>query len=470
MFRNTPLNLSALLFLFLFSSCKTTNSNESRKISMWLTTPDKQALFTKFDDRVVEASENSNNDLIQINSSVTFQEMDGFGYTLTGGSAQHLANMSTSTRANILKELFGEEENSIGVSYLRISIGASDLDAQAFTYNDIPSNQIDVELSGFNLGSSKIDLIPILNEILAINPDIKIIGSPWTAPAWMKTNNSLIGGELSQQYFSSYANYFVKYIEAMEVEGIQIDAITIQNEPLNPFNNPSMEMKATTQAVFIKDHLGPAFQTAGIETKIIIYDHNPDEISYPISILNDPDAKQFIDGTAFHLYAGDISALSTLKSLHPDKNIYFTEQWVQAGASFGGDLAWHTRNLIVGASRNWSKTVLEWNLASNATQDPHTSGGCDDCLGAITIQNEEVTRNVAYYIIAHASKYVRPGSVRIESTEVEGLPNVAFKNLKGEIILIVLNDSGNPKKFDISVDGNRYSLSLLSGAVGTIIF
>ncbi|MDX5420020.1 MAG: glucosylceramidase, partial [Hymenobacteraceae bacterium] len=257
--------------------------------------------------------------------------------------------------------------------------------------------------------------------------------------------------------------------QAMEAEGIQIDAITVQNEPLHPGNNPSLLMQAPEQAQFIKKSLGPAFQAANIDTKIIIYDHNADRIDYPISILNDPEAKKYIDGSAFHLYGGTIDALDQVHKAHPDKNLYFTEQWVGAPGNLAGDLQWHTKNLIIGATRNWCKTVLEWNLAADTNQDPHTEGGCTECLGAITL-NSGVIRNPAYYIIAHASKFVRPGSVRIASNTLAGIPNVAFKTPNGNIVLIALNEGQSSRTFNIKFNGKLITTTLAKGAVGTYIW
>ncbi len=214
----------------------------------------------------------------------------------------------------MLQELFGNDSNAIGISYLRVSIGASDLSAEVFSYNDLPAGQTDVNLANFNLSKDTVDVIPLLKEILLINPNIKIMGSPWSPPVWMKDNGSSIGGGLQPQYYNVYANYFVKYINAMKAKGITVDAITIQNEPQHGGNNPSMVMSAQQQLDFVKNNLGPAFRTASLSTKIIVWDHNCDNPNYPITILNDAAAKQFIDGSAFHLYNGDISALSTVQS------------------------------------------------------------------------------------------------------------------------------------------------------------
>ena len=181
----------------------------------------------------------------------------------------------------------------------------------------------------------------------------------------MKDNNSSIGGSLQTQYYDVYAKYFVKYIQQMKAEGITIDAVTPQNEPLNPGNNPSLVMTAAEQTNFIKNNLGPAFQAAGLTTKIITYDHNCDQPDYPIAVLSDPAANAFVNGSAFHLYAGDISALTTVHDAFPDKAVYFTEQYTSSTGDFGGDLKWHLKNVIIGSMRNWSRTALEWNLAND---------------------------------------------------------------------------------------------------------
>lgn len=459
-----------LLTFLLIIGCKSTNADDKQDASMWLTTSNQQAKFLEVEDGISNEFGDAENALIEVNSSITYQEMDGFGFSLTGGSATHINNMTADDRSTLLNELFGVDEGQIGISYLRVSIGASDLDAAPFSYNDLANGETDESLTNFSLDPDRTDLIPVLKEILAINPDINIMGSPWSAPVWMKTNGSTIGGSLNTQYYSVYADYFVKYIQGMEDEGIKIDAITIQNEPEHGGNNPSMVMTSTEQRDFIKNNLGPAFVQNSISTKIIIWDHNADNPNYPISILNDEDTKRYIDGSAFHFYAGEISALGRVHDAHPDKNIYFTEQWIGAPGNFSSDIAWHTRNLIVGATRNWSKNVLQWNLAADVNQDPHTDGGCDRCLGGLTIQGNSVTRNPAYYIVAHASKFVRPGSVRIESNLPTDLPNVSFKTPSGNIVVIILNDSSGSKNINLSIDDSAYSISLSGGAVTTLVF
>lgn len=408
---------------------------------------------------------------IEVDDAKVFQTIDGFGYTLTGGSAQVINQLNIQKRQELLKELFGSDPNSIAISYLRISIGASDLNAAPFTYDDLPSGQTDMNLGNFSLAPDKTDLIPMLKEIVAINPNIKIMATPWSPPVWMKDNNGFVGGSLKPEYYAVYAKYFVKYIQTMKAEGITIDAVTPQNEPLHPGNNPSMLMIALHQADFIKNHLGPAFKAANLSTKIVAYDHNCNKPEYPIAVLNDPGANPYVDGSAFHLYEGDISALSTVRNAFPNKNIYFTEQYTSSTGSFDGDLKWHVKNVIIGSMRNWSKTALEWNLANNASFGPNTPGGCTTCKGALTINSSDsFTRNVGYYIIAHASKFVPAGSVRISSNFSGNLNNVAFKTPSGKKVLIVENDGNTSEIFNIKYNGNWVKTSLEAGSVGTYIW
>lgn len=438
-------------------------------ISLWLTLPDKSFLLSKQNTSINFVTTSNGNPVISVDTTQQFQEIDGFGFALTGGSATLINQLPSSLRTAVLKELFSTDSTAIGISYLRISIGASDLSSEVFTYDDLAAGQTDDNLQLFSLAREQQDLIPVLKDILKINPAIKILATPWTAPSWMKTNASFRGGSLKPEYYDVYARYFVKYIQGMQEEGISIDAITPQNEPLNPDNNPSMVMSASEQASFIKNNLGPAFRSAHLSTKIIIYDHNADNPTYPMSILADANANPYIDGSAFHLYAGNISALTLLKTAYPEKNLYFTEQYTAGTGSFSGDLAWHINNVIIGATRNWSRNVLEWNLASDPNLGPHTQGGCTSCLGALTI-DQSVTRNVSYYIIAHASKFVKPGSIRIGSTIPDNLQNVAFKTPEGKKILIVINNGSYAAYFNIEFNGKYAATSLPAGAVGTYVW
>ena len=443
---------------------------KSAGVATWLTTADKSVLFQEQPGRLAFGAATGTNPTIEVDEATTYQTIDGFGYCLTGGSAQLLHQMGAAERAKLLRELFGTAGKGIGVSYLRVSIGASDLDERVFSYDDLPDGQTDPELARFSLAPDQPHLIPVLKEILAINPGINILGSPWSPPTWMKTNGASKGGSLRPEFYEAYAQYFVKYLVGMKAAGIRIDAVTVQNEPLHPGNNPSLLMLAEQQAIFIGKSLGPAFRKAKLDTKIIVYDHNADKPEYPLAILADPEAAPYVDGSAFHLYAGPIEALSKVHDAHPSKNIYFTEEWVGAKSKFDENLRWHVKNLLVGATRNWARNVLEWNLAADPQQQPHTPGGCTECLGALTLAGNAVTRNEAYYIIAHASKFVRPGSVRIASTLPAGLPNVAFRTPTGQRVLVVLNEGRAPQSFTIGQSGRQVAATLPAGAVATYVW
>jgi glucosylceramidase len=442
-------------------------SAKAQAPSFWLTDPKSGILFQKQAD--------SNSDLglptaeISLYPDSTYQSMDGFGFTLSQGSATHFLAMSDSARKAALQELFGDGEKDIRISYLRLSVAASDLNAFPFSYNDLKDPKgTDHTLSQFSLSYDTLDVLPLLAQILEINPKVTLMASPWSPPIWMKDNRDTRGGSLLPEFEASYAQYLIKYIQEMGKRGFTIDALTIQNEPLHPGNNPSLLMLPEQQARFIGQHLGPAFRQAGIKTKIIVYDHNADRPDYPITVLSDPKANPFIDGSAFHLYGGQIEALSEVHRAFPDKHLYFTEQWVGSPGNMEGDIAWHIKNLLIGAPRNWAKTVLEWNISSNPSLKPHTDrGGCDRCLGAITIDGDAVTRNPAYYVIAHASKLVDPGSYRIGSSKAEGLSNVAFLRADGKQVLIVHNESKATKQFEIRSGNKHFKASLPAGATGT---
>jgi glucosylceramidase len=464
------MNYKISTFLLLVSSMFVPlTAHAQRKATFWLTNPDKSALFQPQTTSLRFSKKAGANPTIDVDDKKVFQSIDGFGFALTGGSAQLMMRMSPEKRSALLRELFRTDGNNIGVSYLRVSIGASDMNDHVFSYDDLPEGQTDPTLAKFSLEPDRADVIPVLKEILAINPKIKILGSPWSAPAWMKTNDNVKGGDLKPEYYGTYATYFIKYIQGMKVEGISIDAITTQNEPLNPKNTPSMVMQASEQDVFIKKDLGPAFQKAGITTKIILYDHNCDRPDYPMSILKDPDAYQYVDGSGFHLYGGTIDAMSTVHDAFPKKNLYFTEQMV---VNRRGDddmkVGSPEARIVIGATRNWSRNVLLWNLAADSHFEPHTNnGGCTMCLGAITIDGDTVTRNLAYYTIAHASKLVRPGSIRIASNEPEKLSNVAFKTEHGKRVLIVANTGSSMQTFNVRYHKKIFTASLNAGAVGT---
>lgn len=479
---NQKLKLLAALLLpvFIYSSCKkdvvtsgslvktgTVARAANETVNIWLTKTDQSALLQQQGDINFAADAGTNSTTVTVDENTAYQTIDGFGFALTGGSAS-LLNGLGGNQASVLNELFGTGNGQIGISYLRISIGASDLSSNDFTYDETAG---DVNMNNFSIAAENTDLLPILKKIIAINPSIKIIATPWTAPTWMKVNttgnNGFTGGSLNTAYYDAYARYFVKYLQAMKAQGITIDAITPQNEPLNPNNNPSMVMQSGEEANFIKNNLGPQIKNAGLATKIIAYDHNLDNIGYPEAVLADGGANPYVDGSAFHLYAGDISSMTTMHNAYPNKNVYFTEQYLGSPSNFGSDLDWHLNTLVIGATRNWSRNVLEWNLASDPNLNPHTNGGCNTCLGGITVNGTSISRNANYYSIGHAARFVRPGAVRISSNISGNIQNVAFKNSDGSKVLVAINTGGSSTSFKVLWGGESFTYTLAAGAVAT---
>ena len=422
-----------------------------------------------------EKEESSQKLVIDIQPQTRLQPMEGFGVCLTGASAQHLAGMTPAARQALLRELFGKDQGQLNISLLRLSIGASDLEEYPFSYNDLPPDeQDDMDLVHFSLGPHETHLIPIIQEILQINPNIRFLASPWSAPPWMKSDREFRGGSLLPEYYNVYAQYFVRYIQAMQEHGIAIDMITVQNEPLYGGNTPSMVLTAAQEIEFVRDALAPTLSAAGLTTtKIIVYDHNPDRMDYPLQILDDPTVSPFVHGSAFHLYVGEIESLSRIHEAHPDKAIYFTEQWVSSDGAFEPDLFWHAEHVFLGAPRNWARAVLEWNLSSNADLTPYTTpGGCSLCLGAVTIDGDQVTRNVVYYLLSHVSPFVPLNSVRVTSSDVSkaGVVNVCFLTPQGRLVVVLANLFEDAVQVKLKIQGTRVPLELLGRSLSTLVF
>ncbi|MCX6279945.1 MAG: glucan endo-1,6-beta-glucosidase [Bacteroidetes bacterium] len=476
--------LTLIIFLFLIS-CKTNDNNVSPdpptptdigKAKVWLTRGDKSKLFNREADLSIQAQGSSAVPIITVDTVTKLQTIEGFGAALTGSSA-YLFNkkLSSGARQTLLRKLF-DTVNGAGISFLRLTIGASDFSLSDFTYDDLPSGQTDFSLQHFSLAGDTNDVIPILKEIVQITPAISLMGSPWSPPAWMKTNGNMKGGKLKTDCYSVYADYFVRYIQEMKNHGVTITAVTPQNEPLYfTAGYPCMEMQPDEQATFIKNHLGPKFQAAGINTKIIIYDHNWDNTYFAISILNDAAVRQFIAGTAFHAYAGDVSAMSAVHNAYPDKGLYFTE--ISGGAwatDFGSNLMWNMKNIFIGTTQNWSKCALLWNLALDQQYGP-TNNGCSNCRGVVTINssNGQIIFNEEYYSIAHFSKFVRPGAFRVLLTMPQTLSEigaVAFVNPDGSKAMIVCNYSSSSKTFSVKQGNKNFSYSIPSQSVASVVW
>jgi len=448
-------------------------TESSAQFSQTVTTADGRFLLKRIENPLLlpeQFNQAAIKDTVYINEGIQYQTIEGFGYTLTGGSALLLNQLPKQNRIQILKEIFSHSLNGLNVNYLRISIGASDLDATVFSYDDLKEGEVDPDLMKMSIAQDQANLIPILKEIQAIQPGLKIMASPWSPPVWMKDNGKSKGGHLLPQYYATYAQYFVKYIQLMRAEGLTINAVTIQNEPEHGGNNPSMLMTAVEQNEFIKNHLGPAFKKAGITTEIVIWDHNADHPNYPIEILNDAITKSFISATAFHLYLGHESALSKVHEAHPDRKIYFTEQWTGAKGNFAGDFMWHMQHIVIGTMSNWSSLVLEWNLANDPNFGPHTPGGCTECLGALTIAGTEIKRNVSYYIIGQVAPFIPAGSSRIQTkSKNPQIIAIGFIRPDGKKVLLALN-TGKECLYTIDFEKKKYNLTLPEKSASTIVW
>lgn len=442
---------------------------------VYLTRGDQAKLFSKEPEISIKSIQGSF-PLITIDTSVTYQTIEGYGAALTGSSAYLLnRKMSTGARGSLLRDLF-DPNTGIGISYLRLTMGASDFSLSNFSYDDMPTGQTDFQLEHFSLSQDTLDVVPMAKAILEVNPDMTYLGSPWSPPAWMKTSGNMVGGSLKTDCYDVYGDYFVKYIQSMDEKGIPIKAITPQNEPLyGGAAYPCMDMSAVQQLNFIKDNLGPKLQAAGLNTQIIVYDHNWDHPEYPITILNDPEARQYIAGSGFHAYGGDVSAMSQVHNAHPDKGLYFTEisggRWA---TDFSDNLMWNMQNIFIGTARNWSKNALLWNLALDENDGPKNNG-CGDCRGVVTINSGSgvVTRNVEYYALAHFTKFVRPGAVRtnvIRSQELSALDVVSFMNTDKSKVLVVANYGDVYKIFTIKQDKKFMNYSIPEKSVVTIVW
>lgn len=435
---------------------------KAQTVTPWITSGDQTKLLQQQSTVTFGTNSGTNPSTVTVNPGTTYQTMDGFGYTLTEGSCEVISGMAATQQNQLLNDLYNPT-TGLNASVVRISIAASDLSSSSYSYNETSG---DTNMNNFSLNGPDLTyLIPIIKKIKLINPNIKILATPWSAPRWMKTNNSWIGGSLQTQYYAAYAKYFVKYFDAMAAQGISIWGITPQNEPENPHNEPSMLMNSTEQKNFINNQLGPQMAAAGYGgIKIIAFDHNCDNTAYPIDVLNN---SGYVDGAAFHLYLGNISAMSTVRNA-TNKNVYFTEQYTGSGGSFSGDFGWHMQNVVIGSTNNWSKTVLEWNAANNSGLGPRTPGGCNTCLGAITVNNStSYTKNVAYYIIGQISKFVKPGALRISSSSSSGtIFSAGFKNPDGSIALVVYN-SGSANTIKVVSGSSAFNYSVPASSAVT---
>ncbi|HEY0533301.1 MAG TPA: RICIN domain-containing protein [Actinoplanes sp.] len=436
-------------------------------VSVWETTADQSRLLSPQAGATFNAGNGSGGQTITINPDTTYQSMAGFGASFTDSSAWLVFN--SPQRNAIMTKLFDPSQGA-GIDFLRQPIGASDFSRSTFSYDDTAG---DTALSHFSVAHDNAYVLPLLQQAKQINPATTFMATPWSPPAWMKTSNSMIHGTLTPADRTAYAGYFVKFIQAYGAAGVPISLVTPQNEPDNdPGNYPGMKWPSTDEATFVNSYLGPAIQNAGLSTKILAYDHNWDDPGYPSTVLTN--AGNYTAGTAWHCYGGDVSAQNTVHSSFPSKDTYFTEcsgtQSANTANTFGDTLMWQTEHLMINATRDWAKSVVTWNMALDPSGGP--SMNCTTCTGVVTVNGSNVSYNAEYYMLGQASKFVKPGAVRIDSNSFGGggLEDVAFKNPDGSHVLLVQNASGSSNTFNVSENGQSFTYTLPGRSVATFVW
>jgi glucosylceramidase len=467
---------AACLFL---SSCPGSSGSTKTKqpgpaVQIVETTGD-QTMLLQSQPSVSFASGGSSSGLvITVDASTQYQQMDGVGGSLTDSSAWLIWNeLSASQQTTLMQQLFSPS-SGIGISFLRQPMGASDFSASGnYSYDDMPAGQTNPNLTNFSIAHDTAYIIPLIKQALTINPNMKVVALPWSPPAWMKTTGTMNGGNMNTTYFPSLAQYFVDFVQAYQQQGVPIYALSVQNEPLYTTTGyPSEYLAATDESTFIANNLGPALSTAGLgSVNIFGYEHNWDNTAYPETVLGSS-AAQYVAGSSFHCYAGDPSAQSTVETAFPAKSIWFTECSGITSSTFSGDLVWNAENLLIGATRNWARSVSLWNLALDQNSGPK-NGTCTNCRGVVTINDSvspsTITFNVEYYILGHLGKFVTPGAHRISSNTFGSgsIEDVAFQNPNGSIVLFVLNSANNSGTFTVTFSGQSFSYTLPAGAVAT---
>lgn len=439
-------------------------------VRVWVTTGDRARLLAheadvRFDGAAPVAA------VIDVDPTVRYQQMQGFGAAITDASAWLIQNrLDPAQREALLQDLFGTDPG-LGLSFTRLTIGASDFSRSHYSFDDMPPGQTDPDLSRFSIDAQRATVLPTVKRALAINPRLKVMASPWSAPGWMKSTDSLIQGTLKPEAYDAFSRYLNRYVRAMKAEGIPVFALTLQNEPhFEPDSYPGMRVDPAARAAFIGGWLGPRLAAENPDTLLFDWDHNWDEPESPSAVLADPKAARYVSGVAWHCYKGDVGAQTAVHARFPAKDTWFTEcsggRWAPDWAA---NLLYFTRTLIIDTTRGWARGVLFWNLALDENGGPHL-GGCGDCRGVVTIDSGTgaVTRNVEYYALAHASRFVRPGARRVASTGgAADLAHVAFENPDGSIAVLVANAAGEPRVFSVRAGARSFRYTLPGRSVAT---
>ena len=464
-----PLLLCCLL-LGSFLVFRATTRSVGPTVQVWLTTSDGSNQLTP-QTNLTFGSNTGNSSTITVNEYRELQQMVGFGASVTDSSAWLLYNkMSASQRATLMQNLFSPTQG-IGISFVRIPMGASDFSVSGpYSYDDLPAGRTDPHLKNFSINHDLAYIIPVLRQAQSLNPNLKFMANPWSPPAWMKTNGSMLGtyngvtGTLVSSDYGPLAQYFVKFIQAYRAQGIPIDAITPQNEPLYaPATYPGMFWAADNEDNFIKNSLSPALASAGLFPKIIPYDHNWDNTSYAYTLLSDATTRRDIAGISWHCYSGTPESMTAVHFAYPMSEVYETE--CSTGTS---EAPISTIDLLMQSVQNMARTVELWNIALDPNNGPHT-GGCADCLGVVTVDQStgNVTYRNDYYQLGQFSKFVVPGAYHIASNTLGSLADVAFKNPDGSKVVVAHNNGASSSTFQVLWGNQGFNYTLPAGATVT---
>jgi glucosylceramidase len=400
------------------------------------------------------------NQTITVDERTTYQPFEGAGASFTDTAAWLIHGsgaLSTATQNTVMQKLF-DPVAGIGVSFLRNPMGTSDLARFSYSYDDTCC-----DLNDFTLARD-VDVMALTKQAKALNPAMKVMASPWTAPAWMKDNNSFIQGWLQAQYYPLYAQYFARYIQGYAAQGVPIDYVTPQNEPTCCAGYPSMQWNTSGLQFFLTSNLLPALHNAGLSTKVLVHDWNWDGYgTWAAPLVNDPVIRNDpnFGGIAWHGYGGNVTTQTTVHNQFPGVNAYDTEH--SGGTWITNQQDEDMRNLI-DYTRNWGRSWIKWSLAVDQNMGPH-NGGCGTCTGLITVHNGDgrsgqVDYTVEYYTMGHLTRFVRPGALRIDSTANGAVPNVAWRNPDGSKALVAYNASAGSQSIKVNWGSQSFTYTL----------
>ena len=438
-----------------------TAAESSIPVQGWISSQDMKSKLSPLSLSAFTDRKPEHDVIIKIVPRRQYQTIIGLGSSLEHSTCYNISLLPPERQEKILESLV-DKNKGIGMNLMRICFGTPDFTASPwYSYNDIPAGQSDLELKHFSIAKDKKYVLPILKLARNINPELKFFASPWSPPGWMKTNKSMCGGRINPQFYGVCAEYLARSVEAYQAEGLDIIAITPQNEPeYFPDTYPTCGWTAEQQRDFIRDYLGPVFARHNLTTKIWCYDHNFNHPNFPAAILKDPQAAKYIDGTGFHLYEGKPSAMTWLHRKFPDKHVYFTE-----GSVF--DIPGATE--IVSYFRNWARCYNAWVTVIDHKTQPNP--GPHDCSPTCIVLNSktlELEYRFDYYMYGHFMKFIDRGAVRIDSTSSKVIPNVAFKNPDGSMVFVAVNPAKKNQAMTMGWDGRGLEVQLPAESIVTI--